>query len=69
MSVAYPNLPVVFVAKIDDYKKEKINYKLIYDAKRDGQNYSNCHSKCNNVPNTLSLVTTNNDKNTKVIVI
>lgn len=32
--------------------------KLIYDANRDGQNYKDCHSKCNNVPNTLSFITT-----------
>ena len=35
---------------------------MIYDANRDGQNYANCHSKCNNVPNTFSLITTNKDK-------
>ena len=48
--------------KIDDYKYANIKTKLVYDANRDGQNYSNCHSKCNNVPNTISLITTNNDK-------
>ena len=48
--------------KVDEYKNINIIPKLIYDAKRDGENYANCHSKCNNVPNTLSLVTTNKDK-------
>ena len=48
--------------KLDEYKYEIIKPKLIYDASKDGQNYSNCHSKCNKVPNTISLITTNNDK-------
>ena len=45
-----------------EYKNINIKHKLIYDAKRDGQNYANCHSKCNNVPNTFSLVTTHSNK-------
>ncbi len=49
--------------KIDDYKYENIKTKLVYDDNKEGQNYSNCHSKCNNVPNTISLITTNNNKN------
>ena len=47
---------------VDEYKNITIKQKLIYDAKRDGENYANCHSKCNNVPNTLSLIITNKDK-------
>ena len=43
----------------EEYKNKKIDLELIYDANKDGQNYSNCHSKCNNVPNTISFVTTN----------
>ena len=43
---------------IEEYKNKNIKMKLIYDAERDGQNYSNCHLKCNKIPNTLSLVTT-----------
>jgi hypothetical protein len=33
--------------------------KLIYDAKKDGENCYYCHLKCNNVPNTISIITTN----------
>ena len=47
---------------VDEYKNITIKQKLIYDAKRDGENYANCHSKCNNVSNTLSLIITNKDK-------
>ena len=46
--------------KIELYKDSNIKYKLIYDASKDGQNSANCHSKCNNVPNTFSLVKTCN---------
>ena len=48
--------------QVDEFKNKNIKPKLIYDAQRDGQNYANCHSKCNNVPNTLSLIITNKDK-------
>ena len=48
--------------KIDDYKHKNINSKLVYDANKDGQNYSHCHSKVNMVPNTISIITTNNNK-------
>ena len=48
--------------QVEEFKNKNIKPKLIYDAHRDGQNYSNCHSKCNNVPNTLSLIITNKDK-------
>ena len=48
--------------KIDDYKYKNINTKLVYDANKDGQNYSHCHSKVNMVPNTISIITTNNNK-------
>ena len=37
---------------------KSLELKLIYSASKDGQNYTNCHSKCNNVPNTFSLITT-----------
>ena len=49
-------------SKLIEYKNINIKHKLIYDANRDGQNYANCHSKCNNVPNTFSLIITNKDK-------
>ena len=48
--------------QVEEFKNRNIKPKLIYDAHRDGQNYANCHSKCNNVPNTLSLGITNKDK-------
>ena len=44
---------------IDEYKNKNIKMELIYSAKRDGQNCSDCHKKCNKVPNTFSIVTTN----------
>lgn len=48
--------------KMPEYKDKNIKMNLIYDANKDGQNYSNCHAKCNNIPNTLSLITTTKDK-------
>ena len=50
----------IMKSQMNEYKEKDIKYKLIYDANKDGQNYANCHSKCNNVSNTLSLVETNN---------
>lgn len=35
---------------------------MIYNAKIHGDNSKDCHSKCNNVSNTFSLVTTNKNK-------
>ena len=52
----------IIKTQVDEFKNKNIKAKLIYDAQRDGQNYANCHSKCNNVPNTLSLIITNKDK-------
>ena len=51
---------MIMKEKIEIYKDSKIKFKLIYDASKDGQNSENCHSKCNNVPNTFSLVKTCN---------
>ena len=51
---------IIMKSQMNEYKEKDIKYKLIYDANKDGQNYANCHSKCNNVSNTLSLVETNN---------
>ena len=39
----------------EEYKNKNIDLELIYDASKDGQNYSNCHSKCNNVPTLFPL--------------
>ena len=38
---------ITFIMKkvIPEYKEKNIKFKLIYDANRDGQNSSNCHSK------------------------
>ena len=47
---------------INEYKEKNIQFKLIYDASKDGQNYANCHSKFNNVPNTFSMIETNNPR-------
>ena len=52
----------IFKEKYNEYKDKEIRMNLIYDAKIDGQNYSKCHKKCNNVENTLSIITTNKDK-------
>ena len=43
---------------IDAYKNKDINGKLLYTTSWDGGNCQNCHLKCNNIPNTLSLITT-----------
>ena len=56
------NYIIIIKSKLGEYKNKIIVPKMIYDAKRDGENYSNCHAKCNNVPNTFSLITTNKDK-------
>ena len=48
--------------QIKQYNDKNFTFKLIYDASKDGQNSSNCHSKCNKVPNTLSLIETNNSR-------
>ena len=50
----------IIQSKLEEYKRKKIKYKEIYDASKDGQNYANCHSKCDNVSNTFSLIITNN---------
>ena len=41
-----------------EYKNKNIQIKLLYDAGRDGRDCNICHSKCNNIPNTFSLITT-----------
>ena len=46
---------------IPEYKNKNIQMNLIYNANKDGQNHTNCHSKCNNIPNTFSLITTSNN--------
>jgi hypothetical protein len=43
-----------------EYYYNNIQTKLIYDARRDGDNYKFCHLKCNNIPNTFSLIITDN---------
>ena len=41
-----------------DYQNTNIQLKLLYDAGRDGRNCNNCHEKCDNIPNTMTLITT-----------
>ena len=48
----------LFKEKNPDYKNKNVELKLIYSASKDGQNYTNCHFKCNNIPNTFSVITT-----------
>ena len=48
--------------KNEDYKNKKMKLKLIYKATCNGENYSKCHQKCNNIPNTLTIIKTKNDK-------
>ena len=45
--------------QLEEYKSKNIQTKLIYDAQKDGGNDKVCHLKCNNIPNTFSIVTTN----------
>ena len=52
------NLITIIKQKITDYQNTNIQLKLLYDAGRDGRNCNDCHTKCNNVPNTLTLITT-----------
>ena len=51
---------IKIIKKLDEYKYITVKPKLIYDAKKDGPKPENCHSKCNNVSNTLSLIETDN---------
>ena len=50
----------VFKEKYEEYYYNNIETKLIYDARRDGDGYKFCHSKCNNIPNTFSIIITDN---------
>jgi hypothetical protein len=52
------NLITIMKQKIPDYQNTNIQLKLLYDAGLDGRNCNYCHAKCNNVPNTLTLITT-----------
>ena len=46
--------------QLEEYFNKNIQSKLIYNANRDGDNYKYCHEKCNNVPNTFSLIIIDN---------
>ena len=50
----------VFKEQYGEYYYNNIQTQLIYDARRDGDNYQYCHLKCNNIPNTFSLIITDN---------
>ena len=52
----------IIKSQIEEYKGKNIKYKLIYDARKDGQNCTDCHSKCNCVTNTFSFIETNNSR-------
>ena len=47
--------------RIEEFNNKKIKYRLIYDAEIDGQNKKIYNSKCNYIPNTFTIVTTNNN--------
>ena len=47
--------------RIEEFNNKKITYRLIYDAEIDGQNKKIYNSKCNYIPNTFTIVTTNNN--------
>ena len=52
----------IIQSQMEEYKGKTIKYKVIYDGSKDGNNYDNCHAKCNIVPNTFSFLETNNCK-------
>lgn len=43
---------------LNEYKNKNIQIKLLYHAGKDGRDCKICHSKCNNISNTFSLITT-----------
>jgi len=45
-------------SKMPEIKDKKIEWKLIYQALLDGQNWNNCHKKCNKIEDTISLIIT-----------
>ena len=47
--------------RIEEFNNKKITYRLIYDAEIDGQSQKIYNSKCNYIPNTFFIVTTNNN--------
>ena len=47
---------------LSDYQNDKIQIKLLYDTSNDGKDVKICHSKCNNIQNTFSIVTTTKGK-------
>ena len=53
----------IFKNIFPEFKDKNLPMKLIYDASIDGENSSDCHKKCNYIPNTISFVTTTNGYN------
>ena len=45
-------------SKMPEIKEKKIEWKLIYQASLDGQNWGNCQQKCNKIEDTISLIIT-----------
>jgi hypothetical protein len=47
---------------LTEYQNKKIQIKLLFDTSNDGKEVRICHTKCNNIPNTFSIVTTTKGK-------
>ena len=44
------------IEKREEIKNKNIGWKLIYKASRDGGSVTDCHSKCNNISDTVSII-------------
>ena len=44
------------IEKREEIRNKKIEWKLIYKASIDGQSVSDCHSKCNKISDTVSII-------------
>ena len=44
------------IEKREEIKNKNIGWKLIYNASRDGGSVTDCHSKCNNISDTVSII-------------
>ena len=44
------------IEKREEIKNKNIEWKLIYKASIDGQSVSDCHRKCNNISDTVSII-------------
>ena len=48
--------------KREEIKNKNIEWKLIYKASRDGESVSDCHSKCNKISDTVSIIFSSNGR-------